>query len=86
MALDQHIIDRVAAAIESAEVSYSLTLTRLVDGERTYTLTYGDGSPPLTFDDIDDGYRHIRQRKRQAQAVAVIAALATPETPGGDHG
>lgn len=83
MALDQHIIDRVAAAIESAEVGYSLILTRLVDGERTYTLTYSDGSPPLTFDDIDDGYLHIRERKRQAQALAVTTALAVPTSVEG---
>lgn len=83
MAPDKETIERVAAAIESAEVGYSLRLTRLVDDESTYTLTYGDGTPPLTFDDIDDGYRHVRDRKRKAQATAVIAALALPEVDGG---
>ncbi len=81
--LDPGLIDRIAAAIESAEVGYSLTLTRLVDGERTYTLTYSDGTPPLTFDDIDDGYLHISERKRRAQAAAVIAALEPPDIDGG---
>ncbi len=83
MTPDRETIERVAAAIESAEVGYSLELTRLVDGERTYTLTYSDGTPPLTFDDIDDGYDHIRRRRHKAQAVAVIAALSPPEIDGG---
>lgn len=88
MTPDRETIERVAAAIESAEVGYSLELTRLVDGERTYTLTYSDGTPPLTFGDIDDGYDHIRQRKLKAQAVAVIDALSpfTSKSNGGDHG
>lgn len=83
MTLDPDMIDRIAAAIESAQVGYSLTLTRLLDEERTYTLTYSDGTPPLTFDDIDDGYLHISERKRRAQAAAVIAALEPPEIDGG---
>lgn len=83
MTPDQEAIDRVAAAIESADVGYTLRLTRLVDGEETYTLAYSDGTPPLTFSDIDDGYLHVRARKRKAQAVAVIDALAPPEIDGG---
>ncbi len=83
MVPDKETIERVAAAIESAEVGYSLRLTRLVDDESTYTLTYGDGTPPLTFSDIDDGYQHVRDRKRKAQAKAVIAALALPDLDGG---
>lgn len=79
----QEAIARVAAAIEDAGVGYSLHLTQLVDGEETYTLTYSDGTPPLTFGNIDDGYLHVRARKREAQAVAVINALAPPEIEGG---
>ena len=80
MTPDKETIERVAAAIESAEVGYTLRLTRLVDGEETYTLAYSDGTPPLTFSDIDDGYRHVQARKRKAQAVAVIAALSPSTT------
>lgn len=83
MALEQDIVAQVADAIDRAEVGYTFRLTRLVDGESTYTLTYSDGTPPLTFDDMDDGYLHIRERKRKAQAAAVIAALAVPEIDGG---
>ena len=77
--MNEALIAKVAEAIESAEVGYSLNLTRLVDGEHTYTLTYSDGAGPFEFSDINDGYEHIRNRKRKAQAEAVIAAL------GGAH-
>jgi hypothetical protein len=68
-------VERVAKAIEAAQnaVSYRLELTRLVDGLSTYTLTYADGEK-LEFDDIDDGYLHIEQKKRLALARAAISA------------
>lgn len=69
------LVEKVALAIESAEVGYDLSLTRLVDGEKTYTLTYSDGDGPFEFIDIYDGYEHIRQRKRKVQAEAVIDAM-----------
>ncbi|WP_207897488.1 hypothetical protein, partial [Rhizobium sp. PP-F2F-G48] len=37
--LTDETIDRVAAAIEGAQISHSLKLTRLVDGISTYTVT-----------------------------------------------
>lgn len=73
--MNEALIAKIAEAIDSAEVGYSLSLTRLVDGEHTYTLTYSDGNGPYEFGDIHDGYGHIRDRKSKAQAEAVITAL-----------
>lgn len=81
--VDQTTIDRVAAAIESAELGYSMRQVRLVDGINTYTLTI-DGMPTEEFTDNEDGeatdqvYARIREVKRRKQAEAVIAALAPP--------
>lgn len=68
-------IQAVADALEKAQLGYKLELTRLVDGESTYTLTYSDGMV-LTFDDQDEGYEHIRRRRRETQARAAIEAIA----------
>lgn len=70
--MTDELIQRVADAIDKAEVGYSLRLTRLLDGESTYTLTYNDGSEPIEFSDIDDGYAHIRARLHRARAEAAI--------------
>lgn len=70
------VVNRVAKALASVDLSRSVNLTRLVDGVSEYTLTYGDGSEPLVFDDINDAYEHVRNRTRHAQAAAVTAALA----------
>lgn len=67
-------IEAAAKAMESAELGYHLRLTGLVDGVHTYTLTYDDGTPPLNFDNIDDGYAHIASKRRLAQATAAITA------------
>jgi hypothetical protein len=69
------LANAIAKAIESAEVGYHLRLTSLVDGVSTYTLTYDDGSKQLEFDDINDGYAHIAQKKRLKAARAVVAAV-----------
>ncbi|WP_132412581.1 hypothetical protein [Neorhizobium sp. S3-V5DH] len=78
--IDQATIDRVAAAIDSAELGYSMRQVRLVDGINTYTLTI-DGMPTEEFTDNDGGgatdqvYARIREVKQRKQAEAVIAAL-----------
>lgn len=77
MIVTDQMVKVAADAMEAAEFDYSLTLTSLVDGVHTYTLTYYDGSPPLEFDIIDDGYTHIAAKKRETQArAALTAALA----------
>lgn len=72
------ILERVADALERAEVGYHLCLTRLVDGVSTYTLTYDDDSPPLEFDDNSDAYAHIAAKKRLKAAKLAIEAMREP--------
>lgn len=69
------LINAIAKAIEGAEVEYHLKLTSLIDGVSTYTLDYCDGTTPLKFDCIDDGYAHIAQTKRLKAARAVVSAV-----------
>ena len=70
--------EAVEAILDADEIGYSLNLTRLVDGEHTYTLTM-QGREPVEFSDIDDAYEHIRQVKRQIRADAILAVLAAQE-------
>lgn len=72
--LDKATIDRVAAALDGADVSFKMNLTRLVDGVSTYTLTM-DGKTE-EFGDTDDLYDRVREIKHRKQAEAVISALA----------
>lgn len=81
--VDQDTIDRVAAAIDSAELGYSMRQVRLIDGINTYALTI-DGMPTEEFTDsdimggaTDQVYARIREVKQRRQAEAVIAALTT---------
>jgi hypothetical protein len=81
--LDQTMIDRVAAAIESADFGYSMRQIRLVDGINTYALAI-NGMPTEEFTDngeysaSDQCYARIREVKQRAQAEAVIAAIVPP--------
>lgn len=72
-AVDQQTIDHVAAAIDSADVGFSMSLTRLVDGISTYELRM-DGNVE-EFGDTDDLYARVREIKHRKQAEAVIAAI-----------
>jgi hypothetical protein len=53
---------------------YSFNMTKLVDGVATHTLTM-DGFEPIDFEDRDDGYRVIAERRNRSRADAVLAAL-----------
>ncbi len=70
----ESLIEKVATAIESAEVGYRLMLTRLVEGVHTYELTYSDGQR-LEFDNTDAAYEHVARTKRTRSAQAAIAAV-----------
>jgi hypothetical protein len=65
------LLQKVAEAIQAADVGYNLRLTKLVDGISEYTLTYSDGEEHL-FEDIDDSYRHVDDRRFLAKAQAAI--------------
>ncbi len=72
--MDEALIQSVAEAIEAADVGYNLRLTKLLDGISEYTLTYSDGEEHV-FEDINDGQRHISDRRFRAKAVAAIGAV-----------
>ncbi|TIL54351.1 hypothetical protein [Mesorhizobium sp.] len=74
------MVERVADALETAELSYSMELIRLVDGESTYRLKYSDGQT-LEFSSSDEVYAHVAQRKRLSQATAAIAAVLSQQVP-----
>ena len=83
------LTDKIADAIASADIGFSMNLIRLVDGVHTYSLTYSDGER-LEFcdDDTDDFdaqdrlYAHVRTRKRRMQATAVLAVLPASAAKG----
>lgn len=70
--------DRIAKAIDAVEtVEYSLLLTRLVDGESTYTLTIA-GVDPMEFPSLDDAHKHLRALTTAAKVEAVLRAMREP--------
>lgn len=84
--LDEATISRIAAAIDAADVNYSLRLTRLVEGISTYTLTLDGATEEFVDNDeaeaIDQAHARLRNYKQRKQAEAVIAALEhQPKSP-----
>ncbi|MDM9644517.1 hypothetical protein [Rhizobium sp. S163] len=75
--IDQATIERVSAAIDSADVGFNMKLTRLVDGVHTYELRM-DGKVE-EFDNTDDLYIRVREIKQRKQAEAIIRALGARE-------
>ena len=71
------MMDRVARAIEAAEVGYHLRLTRMDDNGSEYTLSYEDGET-LKFDGTDTAYKHIANKKRMKAARAAIVSQREP--------
>ncbi|MFG1284436.1 hypothetical protein [Xanthobacter autotrophicus] len=70
--------ERIAKAFDEAEVGYRMELTRLVDGEQTYTLyILGD---TLEFPGTDEAYDHVRRVKNCVRALAVMKAMLEPTT------
>lgn len=66
--------EKIATAIEGAEVGYRLHLVKLVDGVSTYHLTF-DGDEPIEFDCTDDAYALIASRKRLRGADLALSAI-----------
>jgi hypothetical protein len=79
LTMSPEFIALVASAIEKADATfgYSVRLTRLVEDEATYTLTYPDQEEALEFRDMDEAHEHIRARQCAVRAEAVLAALIT---------
>jgi len=76
------VAEAITAAIGKADedFGYRFNLTRMVDGEETHTL-FMNGFEPVEFDDRDDGYRLIAERRNKARADAVLAAIRALPTP-----
>ncbi|MDW9528089.1 hypothetical protein RWE87_05010 [Sinorhizobium meliloti] len=72
------MVERVARAIDEAEVGYSINLTRLVDGVSTYTLRYQGVSDPLEFSSYDEASEHVRTTRNERRARAAIEAMTEP--------
>jgi len=67
--------DQISAAIEMSEIEWSMSLTSLVDGVSTYSLTYQGDPDVYTFHDTDDLYAHVAKRRNDARADAALAAI-----------
>lgn len=70
--------ERIAKAFDEAEVYFRMELTRLVDGEHTYTLNILGQT--LEFSDTDELYEHVRRVKNRVRALAVMKAILEPTT------
>lgn len=83
--VEQQTIEKVAAAIDSVDLSHNMRLIRLVDGVSTYRLELDGVVEEFTDTDEDDAidlcYARIRQVKQRKQAEAVIAALSPSPQP-----
>jgi hypothetical protein len=66
------LIERVAHAIDEADCGYSINLTRLVDGEATYTAVVGGKT--REFDCHEDASEWVGTFRRKAKALAAIIA------------
>lgn len=79
---DEELRSAIADAIAAADIGFAMNLIRLVDGVHTYSLKFNDGEY-LEFcdEDTDDYdaqdrlYAHVRARKRQLQADAVLSVI-----------
>ncbi|MQX90295.1 hypothetical protein [Sinorhizobium meliloti] len=72
------MVERVARAIDEADVGYSINLTRLVDGVSTYTLRYHGVSDLLEFGSYDEASEHVRATRDERRARAAIEAMMEP--------
>lgn len=72
------MVERVARAIEDADIGYSIRLTRLVDGIATYTLTDSDREGELEFPSHGEALEYITRKKIERKARAAIEAMMEP--------
>lgn len=69
------MVGKLADVMDEADVEYSIRLTRLVDGEATYTLTTSLRDGPLEFPSNEDASNYVQGLRRQAKVRAVLLAL-----------
>ncbi len=63
----------VARAIDSAELGYSIRLTRLVDGDATYELCI-EGDEVIAFSSNEDAREYLAQQVSAHKAQAALSA------------
>lgn len=66
--------ERMARAMEAAEIGYEMKLVSLINGISTYRPRYSDGEV-FDFGSTDEVYEHIADRKRRTQVEAVLDAM-----------
>lgn len=72
------MFDRIAKAIASVEIGYSIKLVKLNGSEATYELKYAVGDETLEFSSQHDAYTDYYERLQRERAVAAIEALREP--------
>ncbi len=83
--VDEAYIERIVEAFERAtEFSWSCNLTRLVDGDRTYTLTTPEGSED--FGGVSEAHERLDEIKSMRRRAALEAALTQPNGGEGTNG
>jgi len=73
MTLEQHA-EAIVKAIDEADPGHSIALTRLVDGEATYSARVGGQC--AEFPDMDEAREWVRQVKASLQSEAILTACA----------
>lgn len=73
--MDDALVEKVARAIDNTDVGYTIQLTRLVDDEATYTLTFSDGRQTRTFSEARDARAEAEAALSSARARAAIQAV-----------
>ena len=73
----EQLLKKVAKAVIEGKPGFSQRLTKLVDGEYTYTIKYSDSDEVHTFVNPieDDMGEHIREYCSRKQAEAILTAL-----------
>ena len=70
------VLDEIGAEIENTDhVAFSIQLTRLVDGERTYECRV-DGHPMQEFASYEEASDFVAGIRRKSQAQAALGAVA----------
>ncbi|WP_332116020.1 hypothetical protein [Azorhizobium caulinodans] len=79
--MDDALVEKVARAIDNTDVGYTIQLTRLVDDEATYTLTFSDGRQTRTFSEASDARAEAEAALSSARARAAIQAVQEAQWP-----
>lgn len=76
--MESTMIERVAQAIEQAQIGYSISMVRLVDGVATFECRVDGVEGVLEFDSHAEALEFVTARQREFQARAAIEAMSEP--------